>query len=723
MRLQILHTAGLRPVVLEGTPEAKASSTESRYEIWREDFALDFIPAAKEREVQAAMSTLLSFNAQGADLMTTIDLETRFAPLFEADIVLPAAWQILEARHADNPAQWQQIPAEAGRNRIRIPLEPPLNPGENRTLRLMAHFEPEGWPVAATPIRVAVPEVRLPQAGVVEALYGITADSDLEVIPIDVVGLIPARQSDVDTLNRQLASFGRAVRLGFTYQDTAFQGQLEIRRLPARMTATCVTLTRIDVEEVASHVEAQLTIGGGGIRELQVRLPESVGRDLRFVVTHFHPRPLFGVQANPQAAVQQIARILPPLPIILEQKAGAAQNGVIPWTIKLDRYALGSFVLQAELTQRRNPAAAGEVQQWAVPALSVAGADRESGAIGIEAADDQYVRVEARDAAGQPLEAVDPIDFPPAHVQPRERLVAAFAYERPGWSVAVSEERLTRIAMPTAVIHKLALASIIGADGVKQVQADATLSAVGIQSLVVRLPKGHMLWGALIDGSPIQVHKSGNALSLPLSPVDPPGRAREVRLIYARTEEKTAVRRRLSGFLIEEAPPQFLVVTGQGAERPLTVLASQWTVHHSDDLDLVDTAGVFHPAKPLERDSLVHRLLSLFRIPDSGDALWRVVVLAVFGLVLWLLVSGQRRVPNATLGCVLAAVLVGGMFFSLLLTSTDKAYKSAGSYAETTARTAPASAPAAEPKSAPQNDMFDVRTTHYGHRAVEGECE
>ncbi|HVJ67284.1 MAG TPA: hypothetical protein VM510_04830, partial [Caulifigura sp.] len=688
VRLQVTQTSGIRPVAADEKAASASGHPASRFEIWKEDFALEFIPAAKEREVQAAMSTLVSLGAQGADLMTTVDLETRFAPLFEADILVPAAWQVLEATHKGERANWQLSPDQAGRNRIRIPLNPPLNPGENRTINLTAHYEPEGWPVGATPIRLALPEVRLPQAGVVEALYGVTADADLDVIPIEIVGLTPARQSDVNTLNQQLAAFHRTVRLGFTYQDTAFTGQLEVRRLPARLTATCVTLTRIDAEEIASHVEAQLVIGGGGVRELTVQLPEAVGRDLRFSVSWLRPRPLFTTPTNPPASVQEVELLLPPLPVILEQKPGTAANGRIPWTIKFDRYASGAFVLQAELSQARAIAGPGQAQQWAAPAIVIVGADRESGAVGIEAADDQYVQVDARDAAGQPMEPVDPIDFPPAHVQPRERLVAAFAYDRPGWTVTVSETRLERIPMPTAVIHKLALASIVGVEGVKQIQADATFSAVGVQSIVIRLPANHTLWGALLDGTPVQVHKSGEALSLPLLPVDPPSRARAVRLIYAPVEPRAGITKHLGGFELNETPPAFLVVTGQGNEQPLTVLASEWTVHHSADLDLVRTTGVFHPSMPLERDSLLHRLMSLFRIPQTDDAIWRIAVLGAVFVVLWLFIVAQRKIPRVLLGCllVLIAVPVLGL---VLVTGTSSTMKFASRFEAPTSSTPP----------------------------------
>ncbi len=310
VRLQITQTSGVRPVAAASTQPVQEGNSGSQFDLWREDFQLEFVPATREREVQAAMSTLVSLGPQGADLMTTIDLETRFAPLFEVDIVIPSAWQVVSATAAGVNSRWQLINDEGGRSRVRIPLSSPLKPGENRAFSLAAHFEPPGWPVAGVPVRMPLPEVRLPQAGVIEALYGVTADSDLEVIPVDIQGLTPARQSDVDTLNRQLAAFQKTVRLGFTYQDSVFQGQLEIRRLPARLTSTLVLLSRIDAQAVATHFEAQLAIGGGGVRELQVRLAESAGRDLRFRLTHSHPQPLF----SPPRPVQQAVVWAPPLP-------------------------------------------------------------------------------------------------------------------------------------------------------------------------------------------------------------------------------------------------------------------------------------------------------------------------------------------------------------------------------------------------------------------------
>ena len=76
---------------------------------------------------------------------------------------------------------------------MQIPLHPPLAVNETRLFTLVAHRDPESWPVEQTPVLFALPEVRLPQVGVIEALYGIAVDDDLDIRPLNVVGLDPAR--------------------------------------------------------------------------------------------------------------------------------------------------------------------------------------------------------------------------------------------------------------------------------------------------------------------------------------------------------------------------------------------------------------------------------------------------------------------------------------------------------------------------------------------------
>src|SRR5690606_656789 len=128
---------GIRPVLAVNGMDPAAPSLE--YEIWQESFQLSFVTAAKEREVHAAMTTLLDVNANGLDLSVTLDVRTLFAPLFDLQLRIPAEWTVRSASAGGVPVEWQVIPLEAGVNQVQIPLDPPLAINESRTFTLIAH--------------------------------------------------------------------------------------------------------------------------------------------------------------------------------------------------------------------------------------------------------------------------------------------------------------------------------------------------------------------------------------------------------------------------------------------------------------------------------------------------------------------------------------------------------------------------------------------------------
>ena len=544
VRLQMVQSAGVRPVLAATAMDPANPSLE--YEVWREDFLLSFTTAAKEREVHAAMTTLLDVNADGLDLSVTLDVRTLFAPLFDVRLRIPAEWSVTSTTIGGEAAAWQVVPAEAGINEVRVPFASPLPVNESRTITLSAHRDVEGWPVEAEPVRFALPEVRLPQASVVEALYGVTVDDDLDVTPIDVQGLDPARQDDVNLLNSKLQAFGRAVRLGFTYQDTVFSGQLEIARKPSRVSASTITFFRIDRETLFGHLEAHLHIAGGGLRQLQVAVSESAGADLRFQLI----RPVTILTDAAQTT------IYPPMDSvrIVEQRPGETADGLRTWTLQLDRRARGDFVLLVDV---QTPIPAGDAAGGDAPVddaadadaavvdqdadaddatatdaaagaptrgpfspfvLNVLNADRQSGHIAIEAGNEQHVQIAAVNAEGNPLAPVDPVDFPPAYYRPVERVVAGYQYVRPGWSIDVTETRYDRHAVPTAVVHAAYIASVLGKTGEFQHQADLTFTAIGVQNLKVRLPENGELWATLVDGQPV------GARGRPMTGADHPAR-------------------------------------------------------------------------------------------------------------------------------------------------------------------------------------------------------
>ncbi len=652
VRAQLTQAAGVRPVLADGAQDAALAL---QYEVWQEGFSLSFTTSTKEREVHAAMTTLLDVNARGLDLFVTLDVSTLFAPLFDVRLRMPAEWNVTSASLQGQPADWQSVPQEAGINEVRIPLNPPLNPGETRQITVAAHRDLETWPVEATPQQFAIPEVRLPQASVVEALYGITADDDLDLLPIDVTGLDPARTADVELLNGKLQPLGKTVRLGFTYQDSVFTGQLEVSRKPSRVSAATVTVFRIDRETLFSHLEARLNIAGGGVRELQVAVSETAGTDLRFQLF----RPVMVMEGQQQAAIYP-----PPDAIrIVEQSAADPQNGLRTWTLQLDRRARGDLVLLVDVTTPRDVSAAS----YSPFVLNVLGADRQSGHIAIEAGNEQQVTVTATSAEGTPLPVVDPVDFPlPTKYTPVERVVAGFQYVRPGWQMTVAEARFDRQAVPTAVVHSSKITSVLGKAGDFQHQADLEFTAIGVQSLKLQLPEGARLWATLIDGNPVEVRKeTETSLLITLPAADNAGQRRTLRLMY-----RTAVPALddWSGRL-QQTPPQLSIVTGDGTEQPLDVLQQEWVVHHPHETLIVDSDGRFHSEADLDRDSLLGRLGQAFHAPSPREIWASAIAVAIVIVVAWVLSLGYRRFR--VLGLVLSCgiVFVVGMVFLISFTA------------------------------------------------------
>jgi len=664
IRLQMVDSVGIRPVLAVNGMDPANPSLE--YEIWRENFRLSFLTAAKEREIHAAMTTLVDVNASGLDLSVTLDARTLFAPLFELQLRIPAEWTVRSAAIAGAPVEWQVVPQEAGINQVQIPLNPPLTVNETRQFTLHAHYDPEGWPVEQAPITFKLPEVRLPQVGVIEALYGIVADDDLEIRPLDVAGLDPARKDDLDLLNGKLQAVGRSVRLGYTFQDTVFSGQLEVSRRPSRVAVSTVLFFRADRQSLSGHLESVIDVAGGGIRELQAAVSESAGTDLRFRLLQS-----IGDHRGREVFATHDARIV-------EQIPGEPANGLRPWTLRFDQRIRGRMVLlvdvQTPLPTPPADAAANSTATFTPFVLTIPGAERETGHIAVESSGEQHVQVTTTDPAGAPLPTVDPVDFPPALYRPAERVVAGFSYARPGWTMTISRNEYERQPVPTAMVHSAQLESVLSETGEMQHQADYSFTAIGIQSLRLQLATNDdgtpaELWGVLIDGEPVEVRDSESGQLIALPPTDTPLEPRSLRLSY---RTLVAPLDQASGRL-QQSPPVLAAVTGAGAEQPLEILDQKWIVHHSKGTLFIDSSGRFHPGQELDRDSFLGRIEQLLRAPSPQDLLRAGVAIAAAIVAAWLISLGLAQAR--TIGSALVVVAVIALLAVLSLVTVTSSLR------------------------------------------------
>ncbi|NOX54148.1 MAG: hypothetical protein GXP27_06845, partial [Planctomycetes bacterium] len=614
------------------------------------------------------------------------------------------------------PVEWTALTEAAGQHRLRVAFHPAIPPGRETQLRLEAHLVPENWPPQDDPITITLPEVRLPQASVVEGSYLVKADSELDVVPEQIAGLDPAEVPI------------EGGRLGFVYQDTRFRGKLAVRRQPTRLSATTVCLARLERDHLFAHLEANLQVRGGGVAGLRVLLPEAVGRDLRFE--------LVGTTVR-----------------LIEQQAGQARDGRRPWFLRFDRRLTGTATLTVEVVVPRTP---GEGQPVAavkpstngpekprpetkrtapdqtaedggdgnsrssviVPDLLLPDAEWQSGYVAIEAGDEQELTIDAQDAAGRRLDTVDWVDFPRARYQPVERVVAAYRHATGGYHVILREKRYERSSLPIAVCHELQILSVLAPTGRIQNEAQFRFSAAGVQSLAVRLPRSASLWATRIDGQPVivQVGKEGRYL-VPLPTAAAPGSQHVLAVLYrTQTDPLTFAGR------FDQAPPSIEAISGDGQVAGIEVLQTQWTLRYPPSTLLVKSEGPLRPTKPLDQPDWGQRWQLRFTLASRQQMAANLVGLAGVSLVLLVILLVRRGFGGCrmSLGALLAMFAGVLVLVLLLLPATERAREAARRTAVRLADRARVGATAAEaPSAGPMAAELVVEDERMLHESAE----
>lgn len=635
-RLLVNESDGVRATIAN----TKANSgPQLLYDIWREDFRLSFVTQNRAREVFADLSTIVEAKENGIELETLATLQCINAPLFELEVVIPAEWTVTSLTIGKTAVVWKSVPRNAGENHLLVELPQPLKPGASMTVKVVGRRDiptstgPAGGPalVAADAginddqgFEFALPEIRLPQSNVVEGAYLVTADGDLEIIPVEVTGLDAT----------QLEYPGH--HLGYRYQDTRFSGRMLLKRRTAHIAARTASYSRIDRDKLRTHFDFELDISGGGTRSLQVQLPEWTETNLRF----------------------QIANNCQPPVRIVSQSVAAAAAGQREWTIQFDRHAKGMLTVSTDVESPRTASGVAEL-----PTANLSGVDRHNGFVAIEGSGEQQISLNFD--AGSELTQVDPVDLPLTKYIPKERIVAAHRFVQPDFNLSLSENRFDRMAVPTAVVHQLTIDSVLAETGDFHHQAEVDFVAVGVQSIRLLLPAEADLWSVIIDGRPIEVRKTDDAflISLPrLESSNRPDSHRSLKLVYSTQLQEMQLYGR-----IQHEPPAFAVDVENGDPQSIETLQQTWTVSYPDGTALVASDGRFQPISgSLQRPGLLVQLQDLVRLPRVRDARSITWLLVVITAVIFLSAVALRKLGTGIGVAVLLGLVFTGGFVWLM---------------------------------------------------------
>ncbi len=626
--------------------------SELRFNAWREDFDASFITQMKQREIQAALTTGIDINQQGLDLLVTATVQTEFAPLFDLNLTIPAEWSVtgvsLQSIGAkgegseESVDDWQMLSEEAGVNQIRVPLAPPLQPGESMKFLLVARREMEDWPPLNESVDFALPEVRLLGSSVTEGYFLIKAEESFLVKPDNITGLDPAFLGKHDE------------RFGYEYQDTRFSGNLHVSTRPAQIAAHTLAISRLDPDTLRTRLEVLLDVSGSGVRDLEIALPDHTNDDLQF-------QALLPVQMPSDGGTKYVRQSNT---LIVEQQLDRKEGGEKFWNIRFDRLLTGKVLLTTNVeTPRPN-----DTQVFSPHTLRVPAAERVDGHLAIEAAPDQRLSITAVDANELPLSDVDPVDLldffdripmsTEAYV-PRERIVAAYHHSQPQFRVTFTEQRFKRVAVPRAVCSQLSMTSIPGRgmEGDRcpvQNRLEMQFRAVGVQAIHITPEESADLWSATLDEKPIEVRQRDGRWFIPLPAPESVEAPRQLKISYRTQMPELDLFGRL-----EAVAPELQVAGGNGKLHPLVILEREWEVAHPPEMALLDHSGRFHAQQPLERISVLGWLEQEFGLPPL-DQLWQqCLVVAILAAILLLLTLSYRR--WGLWGCGGLLLLAGGL--------------------------------------------------------------
>jgi hypothetical protein len=677
------------PVRGVATRAPATTTNQLHFAYWNEQFVLRLRATPRERELSVAVASLIDVARSGLTLRTSLTVEPRYAPLFEIALELPSDWTITALQAAGAPVAWESTAAPAARagegangsaaasQFIRFDLAQPVAPGSTLTIGLTAELHPSKWLEPEGDFgSVPLPEVRLAGANEIEGTIIVESPRDLEMrtseLSADLEPIPPPSGPTTPDVGTVLA---------YRHQDdAAVNGKIEARIRPAQVSVETLAFASLGRESLAMHYQTDIQVLGGQIRSFEFTLPASAGEKLQITPINLGIR-----------VVEQQHTSLPAQPGDSEE--------LFLWHVVLDRPVTGVLQLAITFEQSRGGSAEGGIgngtpddaagsqqrsgTRTTLPVLSFRNVTRQTGYVAVEAASDQEVEQQFDN-----LRELDPADLPlPATYQPG-RIVAAYQYQRLPFQLRLTGERRDSQEVLAAVCDRATITSLLSREGIMRHQAHYSLRSLGVQHLSVQLPPTGKLWSVMLDGTPVEVRRTGGKYIVPL-PAGGPNRAagqHTVDVIYETRDlsvaasqstgaAKTEGRSTSDGPKVEPDAASSGTRTAFSGLFPrtirqvaptvnMTVLQLTWDVHLPNGTMMVSSDGDFKPTSEPTRPSLIAWLSESIAENSGHDLGLKLTLLGgavAFGGVVWLLTQSRGMLAGflvvGTLG-ILALILV-----------------------------------------------------------------
>ncbi|MDG1898173.1 MAG: hypothetical protein P8J37_24995 [Fuerstiella sp.] len=688
-RLFVAHERQLRLMSTVGggirqlsTAEAEGARPQDEvFDFWMQDFRLLVAVRPRDRELFGEVNSVLSVIDTTASFQCEITIETLNAPLFEATLTPPDGWQVGDISTADGmPLKWR---AGATANQLVVKPATPVEPG--RLFSLSVPFirtisDPDETQTLTLPV------VTVADTLIVGGTYQVSAATDLNIAPIDMVGLSPVGDEDGTLL--------------FRTQGTTYSGKLTVTRKPVRISSRSVLRSWMDTRQ--STIEAIVTVDvtNGTTRTLELTLPEALGEQVRFDVVSIAQVPGF---SDPQ---------VPAAVTISEQTADVAEDNDRTFSLTFDKRVTGAITLKTRIQRPRD-----DGRELTVPFVRVKNAVRQHGLLVFEALPEQRLFQADGNAAISGLTVADAGLVEPPPESSGRRVALVYRYIQPEYSLNLEEARFETQTVPSAVCEQMANVSLLSETGTIQRSCTASFRCVGVQTLRFTLPQSEpsFLWSTILNGEAVEVRRD-EADYLVAIPTNSDQTEHTLEILFESTASDAA------GFgTTTQQSLRLSIDTDDGKASPIDVLEQKWDVRYPDNMMMLAHDGGFHPLHPLEQPGWLQYLAGEFRLPTLQSTTTRLMTVGMILLMLFVgtvLVCRRRwkSLACSCLACVCLSVallllsLVGGRAHHRLDAPTFMADSSVAATAAVSGEGAgmeEVESFAIEPKSLVPGDIFE----------------
>jgi len=618
LRLLTKTGAGIRQLLTDGNTATTASPV---FDFWLQDYNITVAVRPRDRELFSQGDSVLGITDTQASFRCTLSVETLNAPLFDLQLTLPDEWQLLSLADASG----QPVPWRAGNSPTDVTLDLPqaIPPGGLLTL-VMSLQRTLNDPAASQ--QLTLPVVTVPKASPVAGLYTISSAPDLLVSPTEIHGLVPAGEDS-----------GNIV---FESQGTPISGFLTIQRRPIRLSSRTEIRCWMDARETTTSMLTTIDVINGTTRTLPLRLPETLGDELRFDVMGIGPVPGYDSPLMKSLVPQQIQ--------ITETKSAEPVDGHRLWTLTFDRRFSGSVTLR---TRSQLPRDGDTIT---APVVEVPGAIHQEGLLAFEASPDQQFEAAADDSI-RGLRSADPSLVTAPDTSTGRRIARVYQFANPNYDAVLAETRYTTQPVPTAVCRSITNVSQITHDGTTRRSCRVDLHCIGVQTLRFTLPesKPSLLWSTVLNSEAVEVRRDGSdyLVAIPTG-LDQTDHTLEI-LFESKNTDDTGIT------VTEQESVRISIDAKMGQATPIDVLEQSWYVQYPNDALLLDHSDQFAPRGQLAQPGWLQSIASTTRWPSQSQTISRMLIAGFIVTVFVLLtLVAIRRHWKAVNVFIVAGVLV-----------------------------------------------------------------